>query len=200
MPSRFTHVDRYTCPACGLMTLREELVRHRVFDVLVGGAPTPTTSPSSPSFGLITTLRPTGILGDQSDMASVDGFKVHGLIAVPATAVDLSDLVVEPQQIDYLLFYAHVGYSGGVDILQPQAWVSWNTSSGGQDGEAFLLTGGIDEIYSLQQPTNPNTEGWDSATIATLQMRCGFFCDDNGSGETTTCKVYELWAEVWGVS
>jgi hypothetical protein len=204
MPSRFTHVDRYTCMACGLTTLREELVRHRVFDVLVGGAPT-----SAPSFGLITTLRPTGILGDQSEATTKsDSAPAPTSLIVPPVATDgfLQTFAGSFVSIAYLIFRARVSVEfADAGPIDPPATLVWALISNGDtdqapDDTAFPTFPVFQTLTSQQATTDPDGNPWDAANINDLRMYVGFAVDDGGSHNLTTCYVADLWAEVWGVS
>lgn len=204
-------IQRYTCPACGRTTLRDELV-HRVNLRMAGGGPPAGAAPHVPVFGLIETLRGVGDLGDQNDLTLIQRAATSAAaLQVPANPIiALAAMSVVPVSISYLRFFARVGFFfSGVGPLDPQAWIRWRLGLAGTlaNGDGVTIGGGVGVYTDIgglvlgvtDIATDPDGNPWTVANVDTLRM-AGVFgvVDDQGSGETTTCEVTELWAEVWG--
>lgn len=203
MPA-FSHVDRYNCPACGLTTLREELVRSERVSILRGDVPR-----VSGVFGLLATLRPSGDLGDQNDNTSFlyqSGGAGSADIPAPASDGILSNVPGSPSSISYLVFklrYSTDVTDQGPDT--PMIAIRWTINSSGDneatsDFPAPIAYPVFNELTSGAIPLDPNADPWSLANVNDLRMGALVTFDDLGSQEQTLFYISELWCEVWGIS
>lgn len=159
---------------------------------------------------LLETLLPPGDLGDGQDSTLVERSATFaGALSVPQLALALNDLTVVPASIDFLRFFARVGWFwNGPGPVDPQVWVRWRLGAAGTivNADAVFVPGGVG-VYSQvdgllaadpDMVTDPTGAPWTVANVNNLRMAGAFFVDDSGSGELTTCQVTRLWAEVWG--
>lgn len=160
---------------------------------------------------LLETIRGVGDLGDQNDATLIQRVAFNATtLQVPANPiVALSDMTVVPASIEFLRFFARVGFFfSGFGPLDPQAWIRWRLGTTGTIANADALTvgGGVGIYTQIDGPvvgvadvaTDPDGNPWTVASVNNLRM-AGVFgvVDDQGSGESTTCQVTEFWAEVW---
>jgi hypothetical protein len=155
---------------------------------------------------LLATLRPVGDLGDQSDATLVQRVAFNATtLQVPQTILAIGDLAAAPDGIEFLRFFARVGFfPSGFGPLDPFAWVRWRLGAAGTlaNSDPTNIPGGVG-VYSevsasIDVPLDPDGNPWSLATVNNIRMAGAFgVIDDQGSGESTTCQVTELWAEVW---
>lgn len=196
-------LERFTCAECGCCTLREELIADKRFNILRGG---PMPSAASPPVGtvLLETLRPTGTLGDTTDVGYEENSAFDGLFSVPlAGPIAVSNLSATPSAIAYLKFFARLTwYTSGIGPDPASCRVRWCVSGGTfAAGSDELIPESVSlytEIVTGEQATDPDFAPWTETSINGLELEAQYFANSNGSGEETFGRVTELWVEVWG--
>ena len=159
---------------------------------------------------LLATLRPSGVLGDESDSTFVTDTKGDGTLVLPAIAVSLAPLVAAPDGIAFLAFYARVSWwPSGLGPLDPSITLRWGVGATGEvASDVYFVPAGIEQFAEIPTPqvppapvgigTQPNGLEWSLAAVNDLRVGCGFYCDSQGSEELSHCAVAEIWVQVWG--
>ena len=189
-------VSRYTCHACGLTTLSDELVR----DVRLrhtGWGSAPSTIPSGPA--LPVTLRPPGVTGDQSDAT--------GIFVANFTGTELSAWTDNlggsfSGTVTKIEIYARIECAtGDVGPATPILGIQFREGSGGSIRGTSTFTASdfngtfIDYgpfAFTTDQSGNP----WTLASVSTLQFRISAVFDDLGSLNLSEAGVSEFWVIV----
>lgn len=182
------YVDRYTCDACGLTTLREELVPERNLNILVGEPPGVA--------GI------TGLIDTLSASVQEDFAPAADNITTSFSTRALSNLSVSPQRLDSVEFSATVGWTNTAQGPDDALWyLDWREGSG-----SFTTVGPLQvlgdfnphTISSGQVSTNASGGAWTAAVINSLEVRVRAVTDANGTQNATDIFVDDYFAAING--